>query len=150
MRAFEKGQGWRLSIACALVLSVFAFAGCKEENTTSGGGGGGGKTSSDSGQTASGNDIVIGEYGSITGTEAAFGKSTHDGIQLAADQLNAAGGIDGRKVRIELEDDASDAGKAETAVRRLIDEKHVVAILGEVASSNSLAGGKGRQEKQIP
>lgn len=150
MRVFTTERRWRLGIACALAVSLFALAGCKDEKTGGGTGTPGGETKQTGGTTSSGNEIVIGEYGSMTGSEAAFGQSNHEGVQLATDQLNSAGGIDGKQVKIELEDDASDAGKAETAVRRLIDEKHVVAVLGEVASSNSLAGGKVCQEKQIP
>jgi branched-chain amino acid transport system substrate-binding protein len=146
MRMTISGQSWRLGIAGALAISLFAFPGCKDENASKNTGNGTGTNNTQ----ASSNDIVIGEYGSMTGSEAAFGKSTDDAIQLATEQINAAGGIDGKKVRIELEDDASDAGKAETAVRRLIDEKHVIAVLGEVASSNSLAGGKVCQDKNIP
>ena len=53
-------------------------------------------------------------------------------------------------VKLETEDDASDATKADTAVKRLIDEKNVTAVLGEVASACSLSGGKVCQDKGVP
>ena len=138
-----------------------AMAGCKSENETNAGTSGGttpatsGATKNTSNPTSTGGDkIVVGEYGSLTGDQADFGTQTHEGIQLAVDEVNAAGGIerDGKKFQIQLEkeDDQSKAAQAETAVKRLIDEKNVTAILGEVASSNSLAGGKVCQEKGVP
>src|SRR5688572_30964503 len=50
------------------------------------------------------NEIVIGEFGSLTGTTATFGISTRNGIDLAIDEVNAAGGILGKKVRVIVED----------------------------------------------
>jgi branched-chain amino acid transport system substrate-binding protein len=97
-----------------------------------------------------GDSIVVGEYGSFTGSEASFGHSSDDAIQLATEELNKAGGINGKQVKIETEDDASDSSKAQQAVERLIDEKKVIAVLGEVASSSSIAGGQVCQQKGIP
>src|SRR5437763_13701233 len=84
-------------------------------------------------------DIVVGEYGSLTGSEATFGQSTHNGITLAFDEINAAGGIGGRKLRVIAEDDQSKAEEAANAVSKLIASDNVKAIIGEVASSNTLA-----------
>lgn len=84
-------------------------------------------------------EIVIGEYGSLTGAEATFGQSTHNGIMLAMDEINGAGGVNGRKIRVITEDDQSKAEEAANAVTKLISQNNVVAVLGEVASSNSLA-----------
>jgi branched-chain amino acid transport system substrate-binding protein len=96
------------------------------------------------------NVILVGEYGSMTGSESTFGRSTDNGIQLAVEETNAAGGINGKKVEVPTpEDDESVAQKAETAVKRLVD-KGVVAVLGEVASSASMAGGPVCQQNKIP
>src|SRR5689334_9590409 len=110
MRVFEASQTWRLGIACALAVGLFAFVGCKTEGE--GGPNTGGTAANTSGgpsttgnNSSGGNEIVIGEYASITGSEASFGKSSDEGTQLAADEINAAGGIDGKKVRVEVEDD---------------------------------------------
>src|SRR5262249_27837688 len=65
-------------------------------------------------------EILVGEYGSLTGPEATFGQSTHNGITLAAEEINAAGGIGGRKVRVIAEDDQSKAEEAPMAVTKLI------------------------------
>jgi branched-chain amino acid transport system substrate-binding protein len=84
-------------------------------------------------------EIVVGEYGSLTGGQATFGTSTHNGIMLAMDELNGAGGVNGRKFRVVTEDDQSKAEEAANAVSKLISQNDVVAVLGEVASSSSLA-----------
>jgi branched-chain amino acid transport system substrate-binding protein len=94
--------------------------------------------------------ILVGEYGSLTGSEATFGQSTHNGIMLAVDEINAAGGINGKKVDIRVYDDQGKTQEAGTAVTRLINDDHVVAILGEVASSLSIAGGRVAQQYGVP
>lgn len=85
------------------------------------------------------NTLLVGEVGSMTGPEATFGQSTHKGIVLAMDEINAAGGIKGRKLRVKTIDDQGKPEEAVTAVKALITRDKVVAILGEVASSISLA-----------
>ena len=95
-------------------------------------------------------EIVIGEYGSLTGAEATFGVSTHNGIVLALDEINGAGGINGRKIRVITEDDQSKAEEAANAVTKLINQNRVVAIIGEVASSNSLAAAPICQANKVP
>jgi branched-chain amino acid transport system substrate-binding protein len=96
------------------------------------------------------NELVIGEYGSMTGAEATFGQSTHQGIMLAVEELNAAGGVDGRKIRVVTEDDQSKAEEAANAVTKLISSDDVIAVLGEVASSNSLAAAPICQQARVP
>lgn len=96
------------------------------------------------------NEILIGEFGSLTGGTATFGQSTHKGIMLAAEEVNAGGGLLGKKVRIFTEDDRSLAEEAKTAVLKLIKHRKVVALLGEVASSRSIAAAPEAQKAQIP
>jgi branched-chain amino acid transport system substrate-binding protein len=96
------------------------------------------------------NEIVVGEYGSLTGPEKQFGVSTDNGIKLAVDQQNAGGGIRGKKIVLKTDDDASNADQATSDVLRLIQEDHAVAILGEVASSRSLRGKKIAQQLGVP
>jgi branched-chain amino acid transport system substrate-binding protein len=95
-------------------------------------------------------EIVIGEYGSMTGGQATFGVSTHNGIMIAVDEINKAGGVNGRKIRVMTEDDQSKAEEAANAVTKLINQNNVVAIIGEVASSSSLAAAPICQANKIP
>ena len=120
------------------MLVTLGLAGCKSPAKTSGS------------SAIPSNAILVGEYGSLTGQQATFGTSTDNGIELATNQLNAAGGINGRPVHVFVEDDQGLPTNAGTAVTKLIDEDHVISILGEVASSCSLAGGKVCQQNGIP
>lgn len=97
-----------------------------------------------------GDEILVGEYGSLTGTTATFGQSTNNAIQLAFEQINAAGGVLGKKVRVIVEDDQSKPEEAATAVTKLINQNHVVAMLGEVSSSRSLAAAPICQANGVP
>lgn len=94
--------------------------------------------------------ILIGEYGSLTGSEATFGQSTHNGVLLAVDEINAAGGINGKKIEIRTYDDQGKTQEAGTVVTRLITDDKVVAVIGEVASSLSIAGGRVAQQYGVP
>jgi branched-chain amino acid transport system substrate-binding protein len=97
-----------------------------------------------------GQDIVIGHYGSLTGSEATFGQSTSNGIKLAINDINAAGGINGRQVRLVEYDTKGDAREAGAVVTRLVTADKVAAVIGEVASSLSLAGAPICQSNQVP
>jgi branched-chain amino acid transport system substrate-binding protein len=110
-----------------------------------------GLTSTGCGSGSNGSDeILVGHYASMTGSEATFGRSTDNGIQLAVDEINEAGGIKGKKIRVITYDDKGDAREAGTAVTRLIARDQVVAVLGEVASSLSLVGAPVCQEHGVP
>jgi branched-chain amino acid transport system substrate-binding protein len=98
----------------------------------------------------SGDAIVIGHYGSLTGSEATFGQSTSNGIRLAIKEANAKGGVLGRPVALKEYDTRGDAGEAKLAVERLVKSDKVTAVLGEVASKLSLAGGPVCQEAGVP
>jgi branched-chain amino acid transport system substrate-binding protein len=95
-------------------------------------------------------EILIGEYGSLTGEDATFGISTKNGIDIAVDEINAAGGILGKKVRVIVEDDQSKPEEANVVVTKLITKDKVVAVLGEVASSRSIAGAQVAQQYSVP
>lgn len=121
----------RLSLACCGLL-MFA-TGCKEPA-------GGGNA----------NEILVGHYGSMTGSEATFGRSTDNGIKLAVEELNARGGVNGKPIRVITYDDKGDAKEAGSAVTRLVTKDRVTAVIGEVASSLSLAGAPVCQEHGVP
>lgn len=95
-------------------------------------------------------EIVVGEFASLTGKEATFGQSSHEGTELAVEQINAAGGVLGKKVKLITEDNQSKAGESANAVNKLIAKDSAVAILGEVASSRSLEAAPICQQNGIP
>ncbi|MFT3840568.1 MAG: ABC transporter substrate-binding protein [Myxococcaceae bacterium] len=94
--------------------------------------------------------ILIGEVGSVTGPQAAFGISTRNGVELAVEEANGAGGVKGKKLAVRLYDDQSKPEEAAGATTRLINQDHVAVIIGEVASSNSLAMAPLAQGAQVP
>jgi branched-chain amino acid transport system substrate-binding protein len=101
---------------------------------------------------ASKDELVIGEYGSLTGNDATFGQSTKNGVEVALAELLAQkeGKIGGLPVRVVVEDDQSKAEEAATVVQKLINQDRVICVVGEVASSRSLAAGPICQGAQVP
>jgi branched-chain amino acid transport system substrate-binding protein len=122
-----------LATLSALLCAGLAFAGCKC-----------------GGDGDEGGDIVIGAFLSMTGSTADFGINTKKGAELAIDEVNAAGGIRGRNIRLVTLDDQGRADEAGSAVTRLIDVEDARVLLGEVASSLSLVGGRIAQRRGIP
>jgi branched-chain amino acid transport system substrate-binding protein len=122
--------------AAAAFAASIAFVACSKGGSGSGG--------------AAANDILIGEYGSLTGGIATFGISTRDGSTQAFDEINAAGGILGRKIKLLTEDDQSKPEEVGTVVTKLITQNHVTSMLGHVASSYSLAAAPICQKNGIP
>src|SRR5258708_25216406 len=77
------------------------------------------------------NDIPVGVYAALTGGEGSFGKATLEGVQLAADEINAAGGIQGRKGRLIIEDDQGRAEDAASVVTKRITRDRASAVIGQ-------------------
>ena len=118
-----------LAAVALLALTATAFAACAQANAE---------------------PIKVGHYGSMTGKEATFGQSTDNGIRLAIEEINSAGGLNGRPIEIITYDTKGESAEAGKAVTRLITSDKVTAVLGEVASTLSLAGGAVCQEKGVP
>lgn len=94
--------------------------------------------------------ILIGEVGSLTGPEAEFGISTRNGIELAINEANGRGGVNGRRLALIVYDDQSKPEGAARATTRLVSRDHVSLILGEAASVNSLAMAPIAQAARVP
>jgi branched-chain amino acid transport system substrate-binding protein len=97
--------------------------------------------------------IKIGEFGSLTGDNASFGISQNNGVQLAVQEINDAGGVLGKKVDLIVEDNQTKQGETTTIVRKLISQDHVIALIGEVASSKSLEAApspRPRRSRKLP
>ncbi len=108
-----------------------------------------GKGSGGGGDGAAGK-IKVGEYASLTGKEATFGQMSHHGTELAIQEVNAAGGVLGKKIELVYEDDQSKAGEPATVVKKLISRDGAIAVLGEVASSRSMEAAPICQQNKIP
>ena len=123
----------RFSLIFASLALVFS-TGCKKQG----------------GDGATGDVIPIGEFASLTGNEAAFGRSSHRGTELAIEELNKAGGVLGKQLKLITEDTQSKEGESSTVVSKLVSREGVVAVLGEVASGRSLEAAPICQQNKIP
>ncbi len=94
--------------------------------------------------------VVVGAYLSLSGVDSTFGTDTRDGIELALEQANAAGGAKGKPLKVAYEDDRSSPQEVTTKVHQLIDRDGAVALLGEVASSRSMIGGLVANTRKVP
>lgn len=101
----------------------------------------------------SGGEVLVGYFGSMTGDKASFGNATKNGVELAINEINAAGGIKskgGTKLKLVVEDDRGTPEETRTVVTKLINNDKVVALLGEVASTLSLAAAPEAQNAGVP
>jgi len=94
--------------------------------------------------------IVLAVVGPMSGADAASGRAIRDAAELYASQVNARGGIDGRKVRIETFDNKRDTALARQRARQIATDSKAVAAIGHYYSSNSIAAGDIYAEHGIP
>jgi branched-chain amino acid transport system substrate-binding protein len=94
--------------------------------------------------------IEIGYFGDLTGPTFNFGQSAINGVLMAASEVNQAGGINGRKIDIVIEDDKGSPEEAARLTAKLIDQDKVIAIIGGGTSGNSRAAAPKAQASHIP
>jgi branched-chain amino acid transport system substrate-binding protein len=126
------------------LTTAAALTGCKSRSGSES------QSTEKSAGPAEAGEIVIGHYASMTGSIAHFGQDTDKAVRLALGEINAAGGIRGRLLKVVTLDTRGDSAEASNAVSRLIDVEKVTALIGEVSSSLSLAGGRVAQRRKIP
>ena len=119
-------------VFCLLII-LFCMAGCK----------GGG-------QQEAGNTFKIGVITSLTGPAAAFGQAHKNGYTVALNELNAKGGVLGKKINLVYYDDQSRPDQAVQGVNKLVDQDHVPIILGAYSSENTRAIVPAITQKQVP
>ncbi|PJJ55607.1 ABC transporter substrate-binding protein [Compostimonas suwonensis] len=111
----------RITLVTSTAAILLLLAGCAPVTTDGGSG---------SGSSDSGSPIKVGYLGALSGGSAANGQSDLNGVQLAVDQLNEAGGIAGRQLEVVTADDKSDPATSATAAQKLVQQDGVVAVLG--------------------
>ncbi|HKG60061.1 MAG TPA: ABC transporter substrate-binding protein [Pyrinomonadaceae bacterium] len=94
--------------------------------------------------------IEIGYFGDLTGPTFNFGQSAINGVLMAASEINQAGGINGRKIDIVIEDDKGSPEEAARLTAKLVDQDKVVAIIAGGTSGNSRAAAPKAQASHIP
>ena len=110
-----------LTMMCAGLLVASVFAGC----------GGSGKKAEDT--------IKVGADIELTGGSASYGKSAQNAIKLAFEQVNAKGGVLGKKLELVVADNKSEAAEATNAMQKLVAQDKVVAVIGPNLSSAVIA-----------
>lgn len=118
------------SVVLAAVMVMSLLAGCSNDNKTA--------ADANNSTNADGNTFMIGGSGPITGDYAAYGKAVQNAMQIAVDEVNAAGGVNGYTLAMSFEDDEADAEKAVNAYNALKDWGMQIMI-GAVTSGSSIA-----------
>lgn len=100
---------------------------------------------------AAADDVIrVGQYGAFTGKDAAFGVSSRKGVILAVEEINAAGGVLGRKLELVFGDNQSRNGESTTIAKKFASRDKVVAALGANRSTHSLEAAPVFQGAKIP
>jgi branched-chain amino acid transport system substrate-binding protein len=123
-----KAKAW-FALCLVAVLVVVSGAGC-----------GGGKEKT----------IKIGMVNPLSGNAATYGVSTKNGMELAMEEINKAGGVEGRKFELVFEDDAGDPKQAAAATQKLVDRPDILLIQGSALSSSTLAMAPIIERARIP
>jgi branched-chain amino acid transport system substrate-binding protein len=115
----DRQMRWAVVVAAALMVVVAC----------------GGTSSSGSGTTTFKGTKKLGLDIAITGQSALYGHAISQAVKLAANDLNASGGVNGYKIEADILDDATDVNKAVENTRQLILQDNVAALIGQVTSS---------------
>ncbi|MGC8970998.1 MAG: ABC transporter substrate-binding protein [bacterium] len=94
--------------------------------------------------------IKVGLIAPLTGPIATFGQSVEKGVRMAVEEINAKGGVLGMKIELLVEDNQAKAEESANIARKFIEQDKVVAILGPVISSNTLAAAPIAQQSKVP
>lgn len=124
-----------VALLLSLVLLLSSFS-CNNQSKTNNG--------------LSSTTIKIGYFGDLSGPTFNYGQSAINGVLMAADEINQAGGIEGRRLDVVIEDDGGSPERAATLAGKLIDQDKVVAIIAGGTSGNSRAAAPKAQSAKIP
>lgn len=122
--SWERVKPWSLVLAVLAAVSLTITA-CSSNSSGTAGGGGANDT------------ISIGNIGTYSGTNSTDFASAQDAMKAWAEWTNAHGGIDGRQVKLYVLDDAGSPSKALTDAKELVQQDHVVAIVGQMSTPSS-------------
>lgn len=120
-----------ICIALALLMMVGLFTGCQQAQETQ-------KPQQDAQQTAT-ETVKFAVLAPITGNYAEFGKAFEVATKMAADEINAAGGINGRQIVLDVYDSKGDATESSDIARQLVEKDDVVGVIGDFSSTACMA-----------
>lgn len=124
MSKIRSGSRRRLRVIASVLAAATAVglaAGCSDDTA------------------ASGDTVYFGVSGPKTGASAEYGRLWQQGFDLALDEINAAGGLDGRKVALKWEDSQSDPKQTVPIATKFVNDKSIIAELGDFSSPASIA-----------
>lgn len=130
---FHPNKLFTAAAAAALTLSA---AGCGAAT-------GGGSDSADG-------PIKVGVIGDFSGSSADMGVAMRQGVEIAAEEFNEEGGVDGRQVELVFYDDEGDAQKATTGAQSLTDRERVTAVIGNPNTGTAIATVKATNSRGVP
>lgn len=125
----------KLAMFCVAALLTGVIAGCG---------------SSDKKAPAEANEIVIGGNFELTGGVASYGQSNYNGVKMAIDEFNAAGGLNGKKIKLVVADNKSESSEAMNATVKLISQDKALALIGPSTSAPVLASAQVVTDKKVP
>lgn len=139
-----------IKVVLPLLLVMALFVGCGSPATNENGNvndqnGAGNENANDqngaenANQNEADGEIKIGVNYELSGDVASYGQSSVDGIELAIDEINEAGGIDGKKISLVKYDNKSEPAEATTLANKLVTQDKVIAILGPATSGSFMA-----------
>lgn len=117
-----------LSMTLVAALALGSLAGCGQKTETQ---------DENAGTTTDDNTLVLGGIGPLTGAAATYGTAVKNGTELAVEEINAAGGVNGMMLKMEFQDDEHDAEKAVNAYNTLRDK--IKVLIGTVTSNPCVA-----------
>ena len=138
MNAKFFGKTTAIAAAAAMMMSMAACSGGSMDD------------SSNSAGAASGNTITLGSITTNSGTAAAYGEAELKGFKLAISEINAKGGLNGKKIKLESMDDKGDATEASNAFNKLAGDNSVLAVLGPTISSTTAAVAPLADQSKLP
>jgi len=101
--------------------------------------------------SGSGSDTIkIGVIAPLTGDVAVYGNAVNEAVKLYTDKVNAEGGIDGKQIELVVYDDKGDATEAVNAYNKLVSSDQVLAIIGDVTSTPTIAVAQASVADNIP
>ena len=127
-------------LACGILAGTL-FSGC-----------GGGDSAGDGGGNAkpAGDEIVVGANFELTGNVAQYGVNANNGFKLAIKEVNDAGGINGKKIKIVEADTKSDAAESVNSATKLISDDKVLALVGPAVTANVIAESQVATDNKVP
>lgn len=122
-----------LSILMVIAMLAACFSGCGKDKTSSG--------SSDT--------VLIGGIGPLTGDYANYGTSNRNGAQIAVDEINAAGGVNGMKLALDFQDSQADPDSAVNAYGKLVDSGMNVSLGGTFSGETASIVAAAKQDDMM-